>query len=131
MQSHLRRVQFQQQQQGPQDQQKRRQRSRQDDRKEQAPPHQPPPGAAAEDEMTYYELLRVPADAAPEAIKAAYHQRLKEYHPDLHSSSGFDWIKSEAERMSRKIGEAYEVLADPARRSRYDSDLRRRGRRSS
>ncbi|MBI3994196.1 MAG: J domain-containing protein [Candidatus Lambdaproteobacteria bacterium] len=104
MQSHLRRLQFQ--------------------RKPE--PEAPQDAAKADAEPSLYELLQVPPDAAPETIKSAYHQRLKEYHPDLHSNSDFAWVKSEAERMSKRIGEAYEVLKDQSRRRQYDAELRRK-----
>lgn len=78
--------------------------------------------------LTYYELLKIPPDASQETVKSAYLTRLKEYHPDLHSSSDYDWIKTEAERMSKRIGEAYAVLKDAVSRKQYDRKLMRNGR---
>lgn len=75
-------------------------------------------------EPTYYDLLNLPPDASLADIKGAYHELVKQYHPDKHNNSQFDWIKTESERMSRKISEAYEVLSDDGRRARYDRKLR-------
>jgi hypothetical protein len=77
---------------------------------------------------THYEVLQLRPDASLEEIKTAYHKLLKQYHPDLHNASQFDWVRAESERMSRRISEAYRVLGDAASRSRYDRELRgRRG----
>jgi len=90
----------------------------------------PPPRSAAPApparEPTHYEVLRVPVTATEEEVRRAYHEMLKQYHPDLHNQSDYAWVKSEAERMSRRIGEAYEVLSDAARRRHYDAQLRKR-----
>jgi hypothetical protein len=75
----------------------------------------------------YYDILRLRHDASPEEIKTAYHKMLKEYHPDLHSQSSFGWVRAEAEKMSRKISEAYEVLSDVSKRERYNRTLQKKG----
>ena len=56
----------------------------------------------------------------------AYHKLLKEYHPDLHSASDFGWVKAEAEKMSKKLSEAYEVLSDTSRREQYNRSLEKK-----
>jgi DnaJ-domain-containing protein 1 len=95
----------------------------------------PQPGPAAEpppeptvlspEEPTWYEVLQVAMTASESEIKAAYHRLLKQYHPDLHTASTFGWVKAEAERMSRQIGQAFEVLGNPDRRQAYDKQLAR------
>jgi hypothetical protein len=92
-----------------------------------APPRDPPANGAGE-EPSYYELLQVGTGATLTEIKSAYHRLLKEYHPDRHNQSEFSWIKQESERMTRRIGEAYEVLSDAAKREQYDRELNRRRR---
>ena len=62
----------------------------------------------------YYELLRVPRDAGQEEIKKAYRKVALEYHPDRNDGS------PESEERFKEVTEAYEVLRDPAKRSRYD-----------
>ncbi|MCH7476775.1 MAG: J domain-containing protein [SAR324 cluster bacterium] len=77
----------------------------------------------AERKETLYDVLDLSTDSSPAEIKTAYHKLLKEYHPDLHSSSSFEWIKEEAEMKSRRIGEAYEVLSNAQKRELYDREL--------
>jgi curved DNA-binding protein len=73
-------------------------------------------------------VLELKPDATPEQIKTAYHKLLKQYHPDLHNASQFDWVRAESERMSRRIALAYQVLGNATSRSRYDRELRERRR---
>src|SRR5262249_7965482 len=84
----------------------------------QEPPAEPPPSIppVGEPEPTWYEVLKVDPGASEGEIKAAYHRLLKQYHPDLHNASTFGWVKAEAERMSRMIGKAFEVLGNTERR---------------
>ena len=62
----------------------------------------------------YYEMLGVPRDASQEQIQTAYRKLARKYHPDINKSS-------DAEDKFKRIGEAYEVLRDPAKRKRYDT----------
>ncbi len=89
-------------------------------------PPRSPPGAAPNGEPTHYEVLQLRPDASLDEIKAAYHRLLKQYHPDLHTASEFDWVRAESERMSRRISAAYQVLSNADSRSRYDRELRDR-----
>lgn len=61
----------------------------------------------------YYEVLGVPRDASAEQIKKAYRGLAMKYHPDVADAP------DAAERF-KQIGEAYEVLHDPHKRSVYD-----------
>lgn len=81
----------------------------------------PPPGGKEE---TYYQLLGVNPEASADEIKKAYHQKLKEYHPDRHQNSEFGWIKEQAEAMTLKVREAFDTLGNPASRKKYDQKLR-------
>lgn len=62
----------------------------------------------------FYELLGVPRDATPEAIKSAYRKAALKYHPDRNPGN------REAGERFRLAAEAYSVLSDPEKRSRYD-----------
>ncbi len=64
----------------------------------------------------YYELLGVPREASAEDIKKAYRKLALKWHPDRHQGQA----KAEAEQRFKQISEAYEVLSDPEKRSRYD-----------
>ena len=74
---------------------------------------------------TLYQLLKLNPGATQEEIKSAYHTLIKQYHPDVHNDSQFEWVRTESERMSRRISEAYDVLGDEQRRARYDRELRK------
>ncbi len=74
---------------------------------------------------TLYDQLKLHPDATQEEIKAAYHDLIKQYHPDVHNDSQFEWVRTESERMSRRISEAYDVLSNEERRARYDRELRK------
>ena len=63
----------------------------------------------------YYELLGVPRDAAPGAIKKAFRKLARELHPDVNDHD------PEAEGKFKRAAEAYEVLSDPERRRVYDA----------
>lgn len=70
-----------------------------------------------EDNKTYYDVLNVSTNATDEEIKRAYHKLIKLWHPDLHPED------VNAEIRTRKINEAYEVLSDPEKRSKYDESI--------
>jgi molecular chaperone DnaJ len=61
----------------------------------------------------YYETLGVRRDASEEEIRRAFRKLARQHHPDVNGSP-------EAEVMFKQINEAYEVLADPEKRQRYD-----------
>ncbi|MBF0350794.1 MAG: DnaJ domain-containing protein [SAR324 cluster bacterium] len=68
----------------------------------------------------YYEILGVPKSASADDIKKAFYKKLKEYHPDRHQSSDFEWVKQQAEQMTLQIKNAYEVLSNQETRKKYD-----------
>jgi len=61
----------------------------------------------------YYELLGVPRTANKSDIKQAFRKLAREYHPDVSKHA-------DAEAKFKEINEAYEVLSDDDKRSRYD-----------
>ena len=88
----------------------------------------PPPkeGMAEEPEKetTYYDIIGVDPNARQEEIKKAYRDKLKQYHPDIFMNQP-EWVREEAERMSKKLNEAYEELSDANKRNKYDEKMRR------
>ncbi len=62
----------------------------------------------------YYEILGVAKSASVEDIKKAYKKLARQYHPDLNPG------KKEAEDKFKEISEAYAVLSDTEKRSKYD-----------
>ncbi len=69
----------------------------------------------AEEKRDYYEVLGVSKTASADEIKKAYRSLAKKYHPDVSTEP-----KEVAEAKFKEISEAYEVLSDPDKRSRYD-----------
>ena len=68
----------------------------------------------AENKRDYYEVLGVDKKASAEEIKKAYRKAAMKYHPDRNPGD------KEAEEKFKEVGEAYEVLSDDGKRSRYD-----------
>jgi len=64
----------------------------------------------------YYELLEIPRNAAADAIKKAYRQLARQFHPDSNKS------QIAAEHM-KLLNAAYDTLSDPIRRREYDEQL--------
>jgi len=62
--------------------------------------------------FSLYADLRVPPDAPPAAIEAAYRRLMKRYHPD-HAGAG-------SAGRAAEINAAFSVLRSPERRSAYD-----------
>jgi len=67
----------------------------------------------------YYKILGVDKNAADDEIKKGYKKRALLHHPDRHSDAT-PAEKEEHERKFKEVGEAYAVLTDAKKRSRYD-----------
>ena len=68
----------------------------------------------AETKRDYYEVLGVGKDADDAALKKAYRQVAKKYHPDVNPGD------AEAEKKFKEASEAYAILSDPEKRRQYD-----------
>ncbi|TLX76933.1 molecular chaperone DnaJ [Labilibacter sediminis] len=62
----------------------------------------------------YYEVLEVSKNATAEEIKKAYRKKALKYHPDKNPDDKV------AEEKFKEAAEAYEVLSDENKKSRYD-----------
>lgn len=62
----------------------------------------------------YYEVLKVDRNASIDEIKRSYRKKAKKYHPDLNPDD------HEAELKFKEVNEAYEILGNTDKRSRYD-----------
>jgi curved DNA-binding protein len=62
----------------------------------------------------YYETLGVNKTATADEIRSAYRKLARKYHPDVAKD------KNEGEEKIKAINEAYEVLSDPEKRTKYD-----------
>jgi curved DNA-binding protein len=61
----------------------------------------------------YYKVMGVDRDATQDEIKRSYRKLARKYHPDVSK-------EPDAEERFKEVGEAYEVLKDPEKRSAYD-----------
>jgi molecular chaperone DnaJ len=65
-------------------------------------------------EKDYYKALGVTKDASAQEIKKVYRKLARELHPDKNPGD------AKAEARFKEVSEAYDVLADPAKRKEYD-----------
>ena len=68
----------------------------------------------AQEKRDYYEVLGLQKGASDDEIKKAFRKMAKQYHPDLHPGD------KEAEQKFKEINEAYGVLSDADKKSKYD-----------
>ena len=61
----------------------------------------------------YYDILGVGKGVGEEDIRKAFRKKAMEFHPDRNKSP-------DAEEKFKEINEAYQVLSDSGKRSRYD-----------
>ena len=61
----------------------------------------------------YYEILGISKNANDEQIKSAFRKKALEFHPDRNKAE-------DAEQKFKEINEAYQILSDSEKRSKYD-----------
>lgn len=67
----------------------------------------------------FYAVLAVPRNATEDQIRQRFHELARTRHPDRFRGEE----KEQAEKVFQEITQAFNVLADPERRRRYDSEL--------
>ena len=68
-----------------------------------------------ENKRDYYEILGISKSADEGEIKKAYRNLAKKYHPDMNPND------KSAEKNFKEVNEAYEILSNPEKKSRYDT----------
>jgi hypothetical protein len=79
-------------------------------------------GARSGIEKTYYELLGLPHDALPEAVKRAFRREIAKYHPDKVQHLGREFQEIAAVKAA-ELTRAYKTLTDAALRALYDGQI--------
>lgn len=77
------------------------------------------------DTFNYYAILGIETEASENEIKKAFRKLALRYHPDKNPGD------PEAERLFKEIASAYDVLADPSKRTAYDLSRATAGRYSA
>src|SRR2546421_8115238 len=69
---------------------------------------------ATKNKRDYYEVLGVERTATSDEVKRAYRKLAVQFHPDKNPND------PDAEEKFKELGEAYDVLMSPDKRSAYD-----------
>jgi DnaJ-class molecular chaperone len=79
--------------------------------------------AATLDQLDYFAVLRLSPTATPAEIKAAYYRESRTYHPDRYAAVESADLRELIGRVYRRVNEAYTVLRDDQKRTRYLADI--------
>ena len=74
------------------------------------------------DELDYYQLLETQRDVSTSELKQAYYELSRRFHPDVNRHRPPE-ERDAAERVAKRLTEAWSVLRDPRRRRSYDAKL--------
>ncbi len=67
----------------------------------------------------HFQVLGLPWDAPMEAIRDAYLERVKVFHPDRYPGKRLGRYRARLEQVFHKVAEARDLLQDPKRRADY------------
>lgn len=72
--------------------------------------------------IDHWQLLGIPWNAPPAAVRAAYVEKVKVFHPDRHAGRRLGSFLPRIERVFRALTAARDALCDPATRDGYVRD---------
>lgn len=75
------------------------------------------------DQLDYFQVLGARPDEPIADIKAKYHQLQRNYHPDAFFNSPDEALRDAVLKIAKRVAEAYTILRDPSKRSRYTADI--------
>ena len=78
--------------------------------------------AAHDAELTHYGILGVPVDSEPAAIRRAYLEKSRRYHPDTYYGKQLGEYGPVLSRAFQRLSRAYQILADEKARTNYDQE---------
>jgi len=70
-------------------------------------------------EKDLFARLGLPKSAGPEDVKTAYHQVVRQFHPDKYSLPALSDLQPALKDLLTAMNEAYATLSDKARRAEY------------
>ncbi|MBI5479959.1 MAG: DnaJ domain-containing protein [Deltaproteobacteria bacterium] len=72
---------------------------------------------------SYYQLLDVPEDVSPDAVRAAFYQKAAALHPDRFPGLTDRRAHDQLVSIYARIAEGYRILSDARKRVAYDQGL--------
>lgn len=75
------------------------------------------------DGLDYFQVLKIPQAATATEIKNAYHRESRVYHPDRVFHLPDPELKARVNQIYKRVTEAYFVLRDERKRTRYLADI--------
>ena len=79
--------------------------------------------ASVLDQLDYYAVLKLPHGASPADIKRAYYRESRAFHPDRFAAHPSAELRDIVGRIYKRVNEAYTVLRDDRKRTRYLADV--------
>ena len=79
--------------------------------------------AGALDQLDYYQVLKVQPGVGAAEVKAAYYRESRAFHPDRFAAVESAELRELIGRIYRRVNEAYTVLRDDRKRTRYLADV--------
>jgi tetratricopeptide (TPR) repeat protein len=73
----------------------------------------------------HFEVLGISRASGETEVKEAYFRLARRFHPDAHHGGSLSDLRDALETVFIQLGEVYEVLRDPRRRSEYEERLGR------